>query len=149
MKKDVKYKDYTNYVLGLLLSRDKTKVLLIRKNRPAWQCGMLNGIGGHVETTDAGPRAAMSREFKEETGIVGIVWTPLATIYNTQHQGKVDCFFAYGDIAMARSTTDEMVMSFDIDKLPANTIHNIRWLISMALYSNPSTPYIIEENISL
>ena len=43
-------------------------VALIRKNRPAWQKGKLNGIGGHIEQTDKTPYDAMVREFEEETG---------------------------------------------------------------------------------
>ena len=36
------------YVCGLLFSVDRTRVLLIRKRRPAWQAGRLNGVGGKV-----------------------------------------------------------------------------------------------------
>ena len=39
------------YVCGFLFSPDRKKVLLIRKRRPAWQAGKLNGVGGKVDST--------------------------------------------------------------------------------------------------
>jgi 8-oxo-dGTP pyrophosphatase MutT (NUDIX family) len=73
------------YVVGFAFDT-YGRVALIRKNRPEWQAGQLNGIGGHVETAcersdhinsrhDAAcrghledPYVAMVREFEEETG---------------------------------------------------------------------------------
>jgi 8-oxo-dGTP pyrophosphatase MutT (NUDIX family) len=54
------------YVVGFLFSQDESKVLLVWKNRPAWQNGKLNGIGGKIEAGET-PLQAMEREFKEET----------------------------------------------------------------------------------
>lgn len=56
------------YVLGFAFSPDNSKVLLIRKERPKWQSGLLNGVGGKVEGEEW-LREAMVREFKEETDI--------------------------------------------------------------------------------
>lgn len=44
------------------------EVVLILKNRPDWQAGRLNGVGGRVEAGES-PKEAMVREFKEETGL--------------------------------------------------------------------------------
>ena len=54
-----------SYVLGFCFSSDHSKVVLIEKNRPDWQAGRLNGIGGHVEEGET-PFEAMRREFREE-----------------------------------------------------------------------------------
>ena len=35
-----------HYACGFLFSQDRTRVVLIRKRRPAWQAGKLNGVGG-------------------------------------------------------------------------------------------------------
>lgn len=43
------------------------RVALVEKNRPEWQKGRMNGIGGHIEEGEA-PWDAMVREFWEETG---------------------------------------------------------------------------------
>ena len=40
---------------------------VIKKERPVWQAGLLNAIGGHVEKGEY-PVEAMQREFLEETG---------------------------------------------------------------------------------
>src|SRR3954470_21452915 len=56
------------YVCGFLFSPDRTRVLLIRKRRPAWQAGKLNGIGGKIEPGES-PAQAMSREFREEAAL--------------------------------------------------------------------------------
>ena len=54
------------YCLGFLVSDHE--VLLIRKKRPVWQEGLLNGIGGKVDAFEH-PLNAMVREMREETGI--------------------------------------------------------------------------------
>lgn len=54
------------YVVGFLFSEDESRVLLVLKNRPAWQEGKLNGVGGKIEAGET-PLQAMEREFKEET----------------------------------------------------------------------------------
>lgn len=57
-----------NYVLGFMFDETLDKVILIKKNRPDWQKGLLNGVGGKIEP-DEFPCDAMSREFLEETGV--------------------------------------------------------------------------------
>lgn len=57
------------YVLGLLFTKDKKSVVLIRKRKKDWQYGCLNGIGGLIEDMEASC-FAMVREFHEETGVL-------------------------------------------------------------------------------
>jgi hypothetical protein len=55
-------------------------VLLIRKAKPDWQRGLLNGIGGKVEVRNGFIETineATIREFKEETGLDDIAINPL------------------------------------------------------------------------
>ena len=54
------------YVLGFVFNESLDKIALIRKNRPAWQKGLLNGIGGKIEADEL-TLDAMTREFEEET----------------------------------------------------------------------------------
>ncbi len=56
------------YVLGFAFDPRFKNVLLIKKNRPEWQAGLLNGIGGKMEANE-NFEMSMVREFKEETGI--------------------------------------------------------------------------------
>lgn len=52
-----------------MFSDDRRQVVLIRKKKPAWQAGKLNGVGGKINQGE-GARPAMVREFEEETGIL-------------------------------------------------------------------------------
>jgi 8-oxo-dGTP pyrophosphatase MutT (NUDIX family) len=56
------------YSVGFAFSPKNMAVVLIRKERPAWQKGKLNGVGGHVEANES-PAQAMVREYQEETGV--------------------------------------------------------------------------------
>lgn len=55
----------TEYVLGFCFDTRLVMVLLIRKTRPEWVAGRLNGVGGKVRDGEA-PVQAMGREFSEE-----------------------------------------------------------------------------------
>ncbi len=63
----------TRYVVGYLFNDDGTAVMLIRKEKPKWQAGCLNGIGGKVEDGEC-PAKAIEREFLEETGVPCDSW---------------------------------------------------------------------------
>ena len=63
------------YVCGFFFSPDRGRVLLIRKRRPAWQVGRLNGVGGKIEPGES-PAQAMCREFREEAGLDVGDWQP-------------------------------------------------------------------------
>ena len=55
-------------------------VVLIRKNKPSWQSGKLNGVGGHIEEKET-PEMAMGREFLEEVDYPYTVgWSGFATL---------------------------------------------------------------------
>lgn len=121
------------YVLGFLFTEDGKKVVLIHKNRPDWQAGYLNGVGGHIENSDDNSELAMVREFYEETGVLIENWTPLAAM-----QGKdwsVDCYKAFSDKAYdIKTITDEEVILVDVDKINRlNIINGLSYLIPMAL----------------
>lgn len=74
-----KAKVQVRYVLGFTFSPTFSHVLLLWKNRPAWQAGKLNGIGGKIEEGETAEEA-MAREFTEETGIV----TGTASIHDAE-----------------------------------------------------------------
>lgn len=56
----------TTYVLGV--ATDNEGVIVIQKEHPEWQKGLINFVGGKVEPGEF-PVDAMVREFKEETNI--------------------------------------------------------------------------------
>ena len=136
------------YVTGFLFSKDATHVVLIQKRRPAWQQGLLNGVGGKIENDELSC-GAMVREFYEETGVLVTQdqWTCYAKIYRPNYY-ELDVYYAYSDLAYeAKSVEEEEVYLVKRDEIPANIIPNLRWLIPLALdkQADFSTPVVIHE----
>lgn len=130
----------TRYVVGFLYAEGSRGVVLIRKNRPDWQAGLLNGVGGKVEPSE-GPRAAMVREFFEETGVATVAadWYQFCELMDSEHEGVVT-FFGLLDRThdlydAVVSRTDERIEKWAIDPtVPAGTVPNLRWLLPMGWY---------------
>lgn len=132
-----------NYVCGFAISRKDDLVLLIKKNRPDWQEGKLNGIGGHIEPNET-PLGAMHREFREETGFQGrLTWHNFITLqydHCTVYFFVAFCPLEVLTEAEQKSPTDEKVMVINMESLwYKETIPNLEWLIPMALemYTDP------------
>ena len=130
----------TNYVLGFRFRESRGRgieVALIKKNKPHWQAGKLNGIGGKVEGTDLTRYTAMEREFEEETGahIPSFQWRLFAEL---QHDGNVvHCFTSFGECKL-RQTTAEHVDWYGTQELAGiitgrPIMQNLLWLIPLAL----------------
>ncbi len=122
------------YVAGFMFSEDRKDVVLIRKLNPAWQRGKLNGVGGKVESGET-IIDAMVREFREETGVTTAPsdWQPYVTI--TDHD-SYEVHFMYavsGEIYKSATVEKEEVHICPVSALPETVIHNLRWLIPMAL----------------
>lgn len=125
------------YVLGFLFTGgDRGGVGLIRKTKPDWQKGKLNGIGGKVKANEP-TRHAMQREFYEETGvfIAAGVWTFVTCI--TFPNGDTMDVFAHHEVGQAPvllKLTDEWPCYYDVRTLPRrqDTMDNLCWLIPMA-----------------
>jgi 8-oxo-dGTP diphosphatase len=122
------------YVCGFLFSPDKRKVVLIKKNKPEWQKGLLNGVGGHIEE-DETPIQAMVREFKEETGLRRPNWTMFCELETEDKTAYVYFFYSFSIYNVKpKSMTDEKVILFpikNIHKVPC--IPNLNWLLFMCL----------------
>lgn len=132
------------YVVGFLFSLDCTcvsgcpRVALIKKNRPDWQKGRLNGIGGKVEPGELSDEA-MRREFREEAGEDFIDWR----LFMVQ-QGVSETLYFYVGLARhdtlrrLRSVTDEEVGVYYfndivqvVDRRP-DMVPNLPWELSLA-----------------
>jgi 8-oxo-dGTP diphosphatase len=131
------------YVCGFLFSPDRSRVLLIRKNRPAWQAGKLNGVGGKIEPGET-PHQAMVREFREEAGVdlPEPRWQHVLTLSGKDDAGAghgwAGHFFrAFGDLTEASARTDEPLEIHPTAPLPADTIPNLRWMIPLLLDDEP------------
>ena len=131
------------YVLGFAFDKYKHNVVLLEKNRPDWQKGLWNGIGGKVENTDYDEGFAMCREFKEETGIDSFpeTWKHFATMrFDNDIMGgiaEVYCFKAFSDsIFNCATVEDEEVKIFRVGMLPKKKIEHVQILIDLALTDN-------------
>jgi 8-oxo-dGTP pyrophosphatase MutT (NUDIX family) len=122
-----------SYVVGIIFDELIDKVLLIRKNRPDWQVGKLNGVGGKIEQ-DETPNDAMVRECYEECGLLLDNWVLFDT-YTDDKDYLVYFFTAIvPNLDGAYSCTDELVeiheliplfeenFGLDILVYPTNTI---------------------------
>ncbi len=135
----------TDYVAGFAFS--KGHVLLIRKARPAWQAGKLNGVGGHVEVNEL-PLHAMQREFFEETGLWTSVrdWRLFAVVHTAHSRVFMYAleFEAFG--ATLKPADDEPLRWVRTDDLPEEVLPNLRWLVPMALRAKDlPVPAIVHE----
>lgn len=135
----------TLYSLGFAFNSDGTKLVVITKNRPKWQAGRWNGVGGHVEKGES-PKQCVVREFEEETGvrIEEWQWKNLTVFGGVDARGEefsVFAFSAFSDkIYDAVTKTDEPVSIVDVDlnEIRKNGISNLTWLIGLALDADQS-----------
>lgn len=133
-----------SYVLGFLFNPYTTRVTMIRKTRPEWQKGKLNGIGGKIKH-DESPMDAMVREFEEETGlkVPADRWTECGNMLDAWNSGErtftVYIFYAQAtsvaEFLQAEKETDEgQVSSYPLNVLTGYKevmIPNIALILSM------------------
>lgn len=124
-----------NYVCGFLFDVNINRVILIWKEKPAWQKGKLNGVGGKIENGET-PIQAMRREFKEETGIAKKNWMSLISLSGDDWV----CHFFYAidsddEFEYAETMEREEIAKIEIEELyQYDHILNLSWLIPMAAY---------------
>jgi 8-oxo-dGTP diphosphatase len=128
-------------VVCLLFNKPRTEVLLIRKNRPAWQRGKFNGPGGVMEAGET-PGVAAARELAEETGILTDPndWRAVVLLEGTSKaDGVPRCvwFLAAeyaGSLTAAAHLTDEEPCVFSLKEVYQNddVLSNLNWIIPLA-----------------
>lgn len=129
----------TKYVVGFMFDTGMENVALIRKQKPAWQEGLLNGIGGKVEDSESS-LAAMTREFREEAGlrIIGSLWRHFCAMAGTNNDGgqfEVNFFYTLGEPHKLTSMEVEQIEVVDADDICAGrekTVGNVPWLVALA-----------------
>jgi 8-oxo-dGTP diphosphatase len=136
-----------DYVLGFMFTPDKEKVLLIKKTKPTWQAGHINGIGGKIEEGEDG-NDAMAREFEEECGIKTnpANWEHCVFHYRFGFGGDAFRLFVYrcfGDITQAQHIEEEEPIVVEVANLPDIIIPNLRWIIPMLLNEEVDFPVAV------
>ena len=123
------------YVCGFYFDHTFQQVVLIWKNKPAWQKGKLNGVGGKIEEGEL-TYEAMRREFKEETGVDHEKWHHLITL--TGDDWRVFFYCAIGKVKefeYVQTMEEEEVAKIPVDRLDDfDYIPNLQWLVPMAIY---------------
>lgn len=124
------------YVVTFLFNHDYTKVWLIEKQKPEWQKGRLNGIGGKIENGET-PVDAAFRELQEEAGYHGSVITEVGHMEGTNNDGsefKVFIFTARTSEKLYTMEKEEIVL-VKVEDLPSKkTIGNVPLLIEACKY---------------
>jgi len=121
------------YVLGFAFSQDLQRVVLIQKNKPPFQHGKFNGIGGKCELEE-NPDVAMMREFQEETGVRVGRWNQFVIMEGKDWECW--CFFSIltpEQLDAVKTVESEFVVKPLVSELPTNCMRNIHWLVPMAL----------------
>lgn len=129
-----------NYVVGFAFNKEKTKLLLIQKTKPEWQLGLLNGIGGKIESYDSTPYHAMTREFFEESNLKTIKedWYFFSKVEHNNFE--LNCFVGFFEdtfLNTYESVTEEIIVYKEVQDLYnkqfSGCISNLKWLISTCL----------------
>lgn len=128
--------DTRRYVVGFMFDFGFQHVALIRKNKPAWQAGKLNGVGGKIEAGET-PEAAMWREGQEEAGI-DVNWNHFCTLSGTNNDGGpflLEALWTYGDLSKVSPLESEEIEILPLTSVAgarAEMIGNLPWLIELA-----------------
>lgn len=122
------------YVVGFVFDVGMNHVLLIHKNRPEWQKGFVNGLGGKIEEGESS-LAAVAREIQEESSleIAEDAWLYAGRIYSETLSVEFFGSVYEGAMSDARTVEDEFIEWFPVSQLPHNVIENLKWLIPIVI----------------
>lgn len=123
------------YVVGFMFDDEMRNVCMIRKNRPDWQAGLLNGVGGRIELFESSIEA-MKREFREETGVCTIAesWEHVCTLRFPY--AEIEFFAAKSTyfFSRAETKTDEEIVKVPLIHFCSyNHVENIPHLINLSI----------------
>lgn len=136
------------FVVGFAFTKDKKAVLLIKKNRPEWQKGLLNGVGGKVDLGET-HKQAMIREGFEETGLY-LKWYYRGYMTGINNDGSrfhCEIFYSFDDkIWKYNQPTDEKPAIYRVDDIIKNRypmVLNLGFLIPYGLCNDRSTIHLV------
>lgn len=143
-----------NYVVGFVTDEDHRQVLLVRKARPEWQAGLVNGIGGKIQqlpprnNTECWESAleAMHREFSEETGTSdALQWTLRIELkpYDRRYKGSVLFWTATMEYDAIKALDQKEINGERLEAWPlsrsghisrhASAVPNLAWTLPLCL----------------
>ena len=126
------------YVLALLFTPDRRRVVLVHKTRPAWQAGRVNALGGKLDPGESATEAAR-REVREEAGVDVAAWEEFLVWEDPQYRMHA-CRAFDAAAESAYTAEDQEVFLADARTLPPHVIENLRWLVPLALDRDVGAP---------
>ena len=124
------------YVVTFLFTPDFKNVWLIEKQKPEWQKGCLNGIGGKIEENEL-PIQAANRELFEESGVKDLNLVELGEMLGVNNDSSNFRVYIFTGVTTKELKTME---SEEIDLYPVKfvrdfkTIENVPTLIEASIY---------------
>lgn len=137
----------TRMVVGFMFDEKLENVVLIRKLRPEWMKGLLNGVGGKIEEGES-PIDAMAREYQEETGVETFSFDWLHYLTMTGGDFEIYYFMGLSRISTEKTMEDEEIIITPIDSIQLRdktTIDNLPWILSLGLNvinNGPTSAYV-------
>lgn len=150
-----------HYVLCLIQAKDTGRIIFVRKNRPEWQKGRVNLIGGKVEINESIEKAAI-REIYEEVGIkFDLCNKRLGKIvdideYNAPYEVHCFKFYTEKELVLTPSSIDEDEEFFwqlwKYTRHYPNLIQNLKTIIPLmfadqenwTIHTTSYEPYTVE-----
>lgn len=134
-----------NFTMGIIFSADLANVYLLRKDHPEWQAGLLNGVGGKLNTGES-YAVCMAREGKEESGYSG-EWQHLGSMRGQNDVGAFQCEVFYSVMAAKvkepKTCEAEKIEKHPVADLPAlipQMVPHLPMLILASLAHNAAKP---------
>jgi 8-oxo-dGTP diphosphatase len=132
------------YVNGFMIDPYRREVIFIEKQRPSFQKGKWNGIGGKIEPNELAIHA-MVREFHEEAGIETYpeAWQHVLDIAGPDFTVHFYRMFVDG-IPPATQKTDERLGVWRLrDIYPGSepglpTLDNMKWILPLMFTASPN-----------
>jgi 8-oxo-dGTP diphosphatase len=146
-----------DYVCGFLFNEARDRVVLIKKARPEWQAGRLNGVGGKVEPGESSDEA-MRREFIEEAGVDVSGWELTVVVNGSSNahlrgapeaEWRVNFYRAFvpdNVLNAVRTMTDESVNTYMLsvmDYAPVNP--NLKWIVPLCVNPCAELPICVAD----
>ena len=131
-----------HYVVSFLFTPDFKNVWMIEKQKPEWQKGCLNGIGGKVENEETYKEAAI-RELTEESGIFKNDISEVGSMSGKNNNGenfKAVIFTGITDEQLF-TTTNENIELIKINEIKNfNHIENVPMIVESCLLKEEGYP---------
>jgi len=123
--------DMHRLVVGYIFDLEMNQVILIKKIKPEFMAGKLNGVGGKVEPGED-YLEAMRRECKEETGLDIYSWNKVCKMVGLDWK-MIVYYSLHNNLLEAKQMEEEEVGVYDVWRLfDCELMHDVQWIVHLA-----------------